>query len=136
MTGKKGFVLTLDFILGMTILFTVIMVALLFVSRGSATTMAEHQLLRFGSDIVAVMDEQKLFDSLSHETIEQELQELLPGQYDMLIRLQGNFTVGNGTLEVGGDIPREGLLISGKRVALTGNSTYLLITYLMWGKAQ
>ncbi len=134
--GKKGFIFTLDLIVGMSILFTVVMITLFFVARGSEVTLAEHQFLRLGSDIVAVMDEQKMFDSLDHEAIERKMEELLPGQYEMLIRLQGNFTAGNGTIEVGGEIPAERLLISGRRAALTDDDTYLKVTYFMWGRRQ
>lgn len=134
--NTKAFILTLDIILGMAIVFTVIFITLFFVSRGAETTIAQHQLARIGSDIVAIMDRQKVFDSLDYETIETELEALTPENAGMLIRIEGDFSTGNGTIEAGGEIPAENIIISGKRVALTEEDIFLKITYFMWPRQQ
>ncbi|MBI4153116.1 hypothetical protein HY497_01215 [Candidatus Woesearchaeota archaeon] len=134
--AKKGFALTLDLILGMVIVFSVVFVSLFFVSRGGEITIAEHQLARIGSDIVTVMDEQKVFDALDHAAIETRMEELLPANADMLIRIEGDFGIGNGTIEVGGDIPQERLIISVERAALTDDTIFLKITAFVWAREQ
>jgi len=134
--GKKGFVFTLDVMVGMIVVFMVILISLFFVSRGSEAGLSEQYLLRVGSDILTVMDEQEVFDSLDHLTIEDEMNELLPGNYGMLIRLQGDFDAGNGTIEVGGEMPEQRLIVSGQRVALINDDTYLKITYFVWAREQ
>ncbi len=133
---KAGFVLTLDLILGLALLFTVVFISLFFISRGSDVTLSEHQPLLIGSDIITIMDEENVFDTLDHSTIEDRMQELLPGNYEMLISVQGNFTPGNGTIEVGNEVPDNRLIISGRRVALTDNDIYLKITYTVWVRKE
>lgn len=134
--GNKGIIFSLDLMVGITIAFIVVAITLFFVSQGSSITLAEHQLIRFGSDIVTVMDQQEIFDTLDQEIIETEMKNLLPGNYDMLIRLQGNFSRANGTIEIGGEIPESRLTITGRKAALTGNGTYFKITYFVWARKQ
>ncbi|MDP3919008.1 MAG: hypothetical protein Q8Q35_03860 [Nanoarchaeota archaeon] len=133
---KKGFVLTLDVILGMIIVFTVISISLFFVSRGSEVSLTEYQPIMIGSDIITLMDEEKSFDSLNHDYIETRMESSLPSNYDMLIRIEGDIESGNGTIEVGGNLPENRLIISGRRVALTDSGTYLKITYFAWTRQQ
>ena len=130
--GKKGFVLTLDLILGMVIVFIILGASLFFIAKGSETTIAEHQLFRFGSDLVTVLDNQKVFDSFNHEFIGVEIEKLLPPHYQMLLRIEGNFSAGNGTIEVGGELPPQQSLISGKKVCITDGNEYFKITYYTW----
>ncbi|MBU0456953.1 MAG: hypothetical protein ABH824_02610 [Nanoarchaeota archaeon] len=134
--NKKGFIFTLDLIVGMVVIFSVIFVSLFFVSRGSEIGISEHHLLRVGSDIISIMDEEKVFDSLDHLTIEDKMRELLPANSEMLIRVEGNFSTANGTIEVGDDLPQQRFTISGKRVALTDDDIYLKITYFVWARKQ
>ena len=134
--NKKGFILTLDLVLGLIILFTIFSITLFFMSRGSESSFGEHQLHRVGSDVVMLIDKQQNLDNLNFDTIETELEELLPGNVDALLRIEGNFSQGNGTIEIGGSIPNEKLVVSGRRAALTQNQTYLLITYFIWARQQ
>lgn len=136
MKGKKGFIFTLDVILGMIVVFVMVTITLFFISRGSEVSLGEYQLQTIGGDVVRVMDERGTFDSLSHNPIQDELALLLPANYDILLRIQGSFSEGNGTIEVGNDIPDKRFLIVGQRAALTSNGTYLLITYFVWEKQQ
>ena len=133
---KKGFILSFDLILGMTIVFIILFISVFFVSQGSAITISEHQLLRVGSDLVTIMDGKKTFDSFDYETIETEIEKVLPGNYEMLVRLQGNFSSGNGTVEVGGDIPQNRLTVTGRKAAVTDDNIYFKITYFIWIREQ
>ncbi|MBU0460440.1 MAG: hypothetical protein KKH52_03880 [Nanoarchaeota archaeon] len=132
--NKKGFILTLDVILGMTIVFLVLIVSLFFITQGSAVSISDHQLLMVGSDIVGVMDQEGTLDSLDYATIETRLEEILPANYEMLLRIEGDFTEGNGTIEIGGELPEERLRIVGKKVGLTNTSVYLKLTYFVWSR--
>ena len=134
--GKQGFIFTLDVALGMIVVFAIVIITLFFVSRGSEVSLGEYQLQLVGGDIVRVMDEHGTFDSLSHDPIQDEMSILLPESYDMLLRVEGSFPEGNGTIEVGGELPANRFIISGQRAALTSNGTYLLITYFVWGRGQ
>jgi len=131
---KNGFIFTLDIILGMIIVFIIIASTVFFISRSVESNLEKYQLLILGSDIVNILDEQKTFDSLDYNEIETEMEELLPPNYEMLLRLEGNFSTGNGTLEVGGNIPLEEDLFFGRRIAITSNNTFLEITYVLWSR--
>jgi hypothetical protein len=133
-TGKKGIVLMIDLVIGMTISFIIIIMTLFFITQGSEVTFSEHQLSRVGADIVTIMDEQNLFESLDHDTIETEMEKLLPGSYVMLLRIEGDFSAGNGLIEVGSEIPQRGLIITGKKAILLDDNTYVSITYIVAGR--
>ena len=134
--NKKGFIFTLDVILGLVVIFGIIGTSIFFVSQGSQVSISEHQLLLVGSDIVNIMEEDGTLHSLDHNTIEYRMEEILPTNYEMLLRIEGNFQTGNGTLEVGGEIPEKRLIIAGQRISLTENNTYLKITHYTWGRKQ
>jgi membrane protein implicated in regulation of membrane protease activity len=134
--GNKGFVLTLDLILAMVVVFTVLAVILFFVGRGSEVTLSEHQLTLIGSDIITLLDQKKSFDSFDSTEISIALTEIIPAQYEMLVRLQGDFTEGNGTIEVGGEIPSQRLITAGQRLAMSDTNTLFTITYFIWPRLQ
>mgnify|MGYP006418548631 CR=1 FL=1 len=134
--NKKGFVFTLDLILGFTIFFIALSISLFFVARGSQVSLSDYQLLVVGSDIVDLLDNKGAFDSLDEDVISNEMDSLIPASYDMLIRLQGDFSEGNGTIEIGSEIPSRRLLIAGQRVGVTSNSTYFKVTYFTWPRLQ
>jgi len=95
-------------------------------------TLSEYQLLVIGSDIVTLMDAEKAFDSLDYYLIRDRMQKLVPTNYEMLIRLEGNFS----TVEVGGDIPQKRFMLAGRKVGLTDNDVFLKITYFIWMRVQ
>ena len=95
---------------------------------------SDYQSLQIGSDIVSIMDSTKVFDSLDYSKIEIEMEKLLPVNYDMLIRVEGDFSEGAGLIEVGGELPQRGSVMTGERVAITEDDTLLKITYFVWVK--
>ena len=133
---KKGFILTLDVVLGTTLALIAIAVSLFLVTRGSTSSLGDHQLARIGSDMLVVLDGQKAFDTFDHEYIETKINQILPSQVDMLIRIEGNFTAGNGTIEVGGTLPYDKPIISSVRIGMTDDYEYLKFTAFVWGRAE
>jgi hypothetical protein len=134
--NKKGFILTVDLMLGTAIVFIVLVITAFFINQGSAITLSDHQLVRIGSDVITILDENEVLDTLDENKIKTEIEKILPGNYGMLTRIQGNFSQGNGTIEIGGEIPANRLLISGRKVAVTNNDTYLKLTYFVWTRNQ
>ena len=133
MRGHKGFVFTLDLLLGISVSLMLLLGTLFFIEKGSESSASTHYLLRLGSDIVKIMEKEGKLETLDYGIIEQAIAEILPANDDMLLRLQGNFSTGNGTIEVGGEIPQKRFVASGQRVALTKvEGTYLKITYFVW----
>lgn len=131
--NKKGFAFSLDLIAGIVIVFIVLIFASFLLHRGSEFDLSQHNLILVGSDLVTVMDNQEIFDTLDHDYIEEKMQEILPGNYQMLLRVEGNFSTSNGLVEVGSNLPEDRNVFSGRKVALTNESVYLKITYFIWG---
>ena len=129
---KKGFIFTLDLLLGVIIIFVLVGISAFFVTRGSESDLVEYQSLVLGSDIIDILDRQKTFDSLDHTTIETAMEDILPANYEMLIRIEGDFDPANGTIEVGGNLPQDRRIIFGRKVLLTENNIYLKVTYALW----
>lgn len=134
--GRKGFIFTLDIVLGSIVLFILLGTSLFLVSRASEVSLSEQQILETGSDITALLDREQVLTSLDAAKIKLEMEKVLPPNYGMLLRIQGNFSSGNGVLEAGQEIPAATSVYSGRRVALTPEGQYLKVTYLMWVKQQ
>ena len=132
--NKKGLAFTFDIALGTGVIFGMVVLSVFLASRGSTGHLAEYQLSRIGSDILTVLDERESFDTLDHTLIEQKLDDVLPAHIDMLLRIEGSFAEGNGTIEVGGDLPTDKSLIPIRRVALASDSTYVKLTAYVWLK--
>jgi len=79
-----------------------------------------------------VLDREQVLNTLDASKIKIEMEKVLPPNYGMMLRIQGNFSAGNGTIETGTEIPVNIPIYSGRRVA--GN--YLKVTYFMWVKQQ
>ncbi|MBU0469855.1 MAG: hypothetical protein KKA62_05400 [Nanoarchaeota archaeon] len=134
--SRKGFIFSLDLVLGITIAFSVIFVAVFFVSQASSANLSDYQLLRIGSDVVVLLENEGVFESLDYAVIETELQKITPSNYEMLLRITGDFALGNGIIEVGGEIPDRRVVLAGKRVVLTSNDDLLTVTYFIWPREQ
>lgn len=127
MKTKKGFIFILDLVLAVIVFFVSLFAILFFFNAGGEITLSEHHLLLIGSDVVTVMDEEKIFDTLDYSTIKNRLIELVPPNYDMLVKVEGSSTV-----EAGGSLPNKRTIVSGRRAALTDSNEYLKITYYVW----
>ena len=131
--NKKGIVLILDLMLSLLVIFFILIAVVFFVTKASSTSVAEHQLARAGSDIVALMDERKMFQDLSNpDLVEANLESAVPRNYAMFLHLEGDFTIGNGLLEFGEPLPAKRAITTGRRAALTNNTNHVIITYYIW----
>ena len=130
--NKKGFILTFDLLIGLILVFIVILFSVFFMARSSQFSLSEHNNILVGADVVRVLDQQKVFDSFDHSSIEQNMLNYLPGNLDMLIRMEGNFSTANGTIEVGADLSSEAS--SGQQVGITDDGVYFKVTYFIWEK--
>ncbi len=134
--SKKGFIFTLDIIVGIVVLFVFLGTSLFLVSRASDVSLSGQQVLETGSDITALLDRQQIISTLDASRITTEIARVLPPNYGMLLRIEGNFSAGNGIIEAGQEIPPATSVYSGRRIGLTPDGTYLKVTYLMWVKQQ
>jgi|SRR3989344_2657370 len=130
--SKTGYIFTFDLVLSLILAFSILLVSIFLLTKGSMVTFSDYQSLQIGSDIILVMDNAKAFDSLDYGRIEIEMEKLLPVNYNMLIRVEGDFSEGNGLIEVGGELPPQGTVMTGERAAITDDETLLKITYFIW----
>src|SRR3989338_10010296 len=94
--NKRGFIFTLDIIMGIVILFIFLGTSLFLVTRASEVSLSQQQILETGSDITAVLDREQVLASLDSSQITTQMANLLPPNYGMLLRIEGNFSTGNG----------------------------------------
>ena len=127
----------LDLMLSLLVIFFILIAVVFFVTKASSTSIAEHQLARVGSDIVALMDERKMFRDLTNpDVVDANLDSVVPRNYAMFLHLEGDFSTGNGLLEFGEPLPVKRAITTGRRAALTNNTQLVIITYSIWTRGS
>ncbi len=116
--GSKGIIFTLDIALATTIVMVLLIASGYQVSKSDNQATAKLQLSRIGADVTAYLDHQGIFDSLNSEAIQNNLSSILTSNYDMKIRLTGDFP----TIETQNNISTKRFVASGERiVVINGN---------------
>lgn len=110
--GSKGFVFTIDMIVAMVFAVLILVIANYSVRTGESS-FSKLQIEKTGSDIAALLDHKGILDSLNNEIILNDLNDLLPINYDMHINIS---TFNDVTLTIGNSLPNDKFIISGKRV--------------------
>ncbi len=88
---NKGFVLSLDASIAAFIAFILIVVSVYYVGLSNEETLSRLQLVRTGSDVVAILDYEETLSSLDKIKIQDEMKTLLPPGYQMRIMINGTF---------------------------------------------
>lgn len=127
----------LDLMLSLIVIFFILVAVVFFVTKASSTSIAEHQMARVGSDIVTVMDEQGMFRDLSNpDLVAANIDTTVPRNYAMFLHLEGDFSVGNGLLEFGEEMPAKRAITTGRRAAVTNNTHLVIVTYYIWTREK
>lgn len=132
--GNKGFIFTLDMIIAMTFTIIILILANYYV-RATEQPLSKLQIEKTGSDIVALLDNKGVLDSLSTNQIRSYLEDLVPVNYNMTI----NILTKNGVnLNIGYDLPNDRFIISGKRVFVVSQGDEIIdhgkLQYWIWLK--
>ena len=128
---KKGAVFTIDIVLAVFVVFVAISFTLFFIARAGEVSRADHQLVNIGADVTRILIERGTLQELDHDAIEAGLYTIIPANYDMLLRIQGNFSYANGTIEVGGEVPERRYIVAGEQ-ALYVEDRIAKVTYFVW----
>lgn len=107
----KGMIFTLDAIIAVLVV-SILMIASAHFAGKEESSLPDLQLSRIGYDIVALLDYSKTLDTLDAGIIKNEMNDLLPSNYNMKIKITTNYGV---TREIGDAIPDNKFIATGKR---------------------
>ena len=132
--NSKGFILSLDIAIAVFVVLLVLAAANQHMIKSETQRISNLQMIRAGSDILAVMDVQGTLASMDISTLERELSTLLPAQYEMTIKAESD----NGVvLLVGGAVPDDRFVGTGKRFFVfgqKGSTHYGRAEFTIWRK--
>ena len=131
-TGKKGFIFTLDVTLAILLVIIVVVTANHYTRFDQGST-EDLQVTKLGSDIMAVLDNTELLDTLSTLMIEAKLKEITPPNYGIRLKITTSLS---GSYVMGDELPEDRGIGSGRRVfVLTEGELikdYGVVQYYMW----
>lgn len=134
---NKGFVLSLDASIAASIAFILIVISVYYVGLANEETLSRLQLVRTGSDVLAILDYEETLDSIDKTKIQEEMKTLLPPGYEMRIIINGTFPQQSLIAESSTEPPSKKFMMGGKRTFVIYNETgeyFATADFLMWLK--
>lgn len=134
---NKGFIFSLDASIAAFVAFILIIVSVYYVGLASEETLSRLQLVRIGSDVLAVLDYKETLDTLDKIRIQDEMKTLMPPGYKMRIMINGTFPQESLVAESTTEPPEEKFLMGGKRTFVIYNETkeyFATADFLIWLK--
>jgi|ETNmetMinimDraft_2_1059921.scaffolds.fasta_scaffold84778_2 hypothetical protein len=132
--NKKGFIFTLDAALAVLFVLIIFMTANYY-TRADRSSIESIQMTRFGSDMVTLLDNTDVLDTLDSGTITTKLNEITPNNYGIRLRIT---TANSDSLTIGKDTPDGRMINSGKKVFIVTQSgqinDYGVVQYYIWLK--
>jgi len=135
--NKKGFILSLDAAIAVLIVFIFIAVSTYYVGKANEDPLTRLQMVRAGSDIISVLDQKGVFETLTQTEISDEISSILPPVYEMRLRVNGTFPQEILTVETTNETIGRQFVVSGERNLVMYNETgnyYATVKYWMWQK--
>lgn len=126
--NKRGFIFSLDIAIAVSIVILLLVAAHKHMINSEEQKISNFQMVRTGSDILAVMDNEGTLSLFDINTLEEEISVLLPTQYRMVIKLVSSDNV---VLFAGGAVPHDRFVGTGKRFFIVGSGATL-----KFGKAE
>ncbi|MDP2909321.1 MAG: hypothetical protein Q8N77_05950 [Nanoarchaeota archaeon] len=74
--NKKGFILSLDAAIAVTIVFIFLTLSAYYVGKANEDPLTRLQMIRSGSDIIAVLDQKGAFETLTQKEIADKISTL------------------------------------------------------------
>ncbi len=125
---KKGQIFSIDVVIGAFLVGIIILAVIVNVGKKAAPESIQTE--KIGYDIITVLDYEGVLASLDETSIQTRMSELLPSQYDIRLRLSGNFNA----IEVGSPIIQR-FVASGKRAFVNAtDDKYGIATFWVWLK--
>lgn len=133
--NKKGFILSLDAAIAVTIVFIFLTISAYYVGKANEDPLTRLQMIRSGSDIIEVLDQKGSFETLTQKEIADKISSILPPAYEMRLRINGTFPQQIITAETTNETAGKQFIVSGERNLVIYNETgnyYATINYWMW----
>ena len=120
-------------IVGIIIVAIILVFSTFYVTKAGDESVSKLHTVRVGSDILALLDNNGAFDSLSAESIAIELNSVLPINYHIRIRVQcdGEEPIIVETTDI---FPNDRFIGTGKRVFITNADEYCVAGFSIWLK--
>ena len=130
--NKRGFIFTMDVAIALVIVFVILVGATAFITKSNKDPFPNLQLLKYGTDVVRVLDYKGHLESPDGISIENKLQEYVPNYYGMELTGIGSgscpFYANNGELP-----PDKKTIVSGKYYHNSENNV-CTIQFKIWLK--
>lgn len=129
--GSKAFIFSLDVVIAIVVVMALLVVSTFYVAKAGSESVAKLQMIRVGSDVLALLDHTDSLDSLFVDFIEIDLNTILPANYHMRIKV---YCEGEGTLavETTDTYPSDRFIGVGERVFVTDTYDYCMASYNIW----
>ncbi|MBI4448045.1 hypothetical protein HY643_03625 [Candidatus Woesearchaeota archaeon] len=133
--GNKGFVLSMDAAVAISIVIVVLVISSFYLSR-SEDSLPKVQMMKTGSDIIAVLDNEGFLQSSNATDIKGEINDLLPPAYNMRVSINGTFLSQALIIETGTEPVGATFIGGGKRffVITSPSPGYGIIKFWIWLK--
>lgn len=126
--GNRGFIFSLDITIAIIIVILILITSTYYVSRIDERSFSKIQMIRTGNDILVVMDQNGILQTLNKELIENEMKLLLPINYDMKVKI----TCSSLGVETSSSLPYKKFVASGKRVLVRDNLENCVTKHWVW----
>jgi len=119
--------------MAMIVVMSILVVSMFYVTQAGDESISKLHTVRTGYDILAVMDYGGTLDTLSVETIDTELNRVLPINYHIRIILNcaGQDAIVIETTDI---FPNKRFIGAGKRVFVTNTGKYCIGDFSIWLK--
>ena len=128
--NKKAFIFTLDVAIAIAITALFLFATTNFVTKSNKDPFPNLQLIKYGSDVLKVLDVQGYLDSPNPDTISERLGDLVPSYYGMELIGYGSgscsFTSSTGTL------PPENQFTASGKYYFKSQSGFCHARYKIW----
>ena len=142
--GNKSFVMTMDAIIAVIIVILFLSFANLFFLKGQQSSAQELQMIKYGSDVVRILDSEQLFDEVvllggNFSIVSNRTQNISLKNYQMKFAIVDFGKIGNIT-EEDIPIPQDRFIGGGEYVIAVTNTTnntiksYNRVRYWIWLK--
>lgn len=131
--GNKAFIFALDAAIAVSVVAVILFVANYYATTADVNPISDLEMLKVGSDILAVMDNKGVLDSLDEDAIKTEMMGLLPVNYHMRLHINGTFSP-NIMIETTNENPTKGFIGTGERIFVTQNLKFGKARFWIWLK--
>ncbi len=145
--GNKGFIFSMDATIALVILVLLLTIANIYLIIGNRATSSDIQTLKYGDDVIKILDEKGVLSSYDAAYIHNNLSSLLPSNYNMTVLVNCSmFTTsgGPGNIQQSSFVnmtgyPNNLTVFSGTRIFVTTNKDltkekYCFSRYWIWLK--